>query len=638
MRRVIRINILTLATLVLFLMRSPIFADTPAVGSQRYFCLTSAKGNTSHDAWLNIDPAKYTAVPGDIYVMVRLNNLLTTGDPNLDLDTKVLSSRSNYDTLKSSVGFGKHGATGLVGSANPVPNVANFPVNWHDDLDADKTLDHFWFGMQYVLPSTAGANGTAGGLQQGDFKWAVAVGSSDCHPIKWDPLGYVFDAQTLGVIPGAIITIYDASKTPPTKVPTGAGTGQVATNPFPTLNNGTYSFFTSPGSYQLTVGGNYNGGALKPLVIADPSTVNPNWKTNGYTNLYKSGNTIIEAEGQTVRADIAVNTVGAPAPVLAASTITDVNLFGEGESTLVSGTVTSYSPEAPNVKVVPVYVDPTNPLAEQNGTDNVAINVNGSFSFKTASNMQVGDKTYVLFRLNLVSINPTAYSPSKTNLFISWLKKIKDSLFVVQAAQVTSSVSINPIPSYLEGIARDSNGAVLPSVLVGVYLQGSRVPVYQARSDINGHYVIGSQYIPMLPYEIHITLATGDVLLLSTMDYLKQNVDFHKQNTINSFAKVQTNSVVDTTGVLMVTKTVVTPGSSIGTQSSNIGKKNTSGQTGTQNRTSAINTPSNGASSSSISGMQGVVMVIVVILVLVMIGVGAFIMMKSKQQSSSSQF
>jgi len=51
---------------------------------------------------------------------------------------------------------------------------------------------------------------------------------------------------------------------------------------------------------------------------------------------------------------------------------------------------------------------------------------------------------------------------------------------------------------------------------------------------------------------------------------------------------------------------------------------------------SVSSTPQTGTGGGTTgAGMQGIVMVVVAIIVLIMIGVGAFIMMKSKQQSSS---
>jgi len=624
MSKIFKINIFLLSTLVLSLVLPsffPIFADSAPV--QRFFCL-AAKKNGTHNALLSIDPAKYTAIPGDIYVFVRLNNLLTTGNPTLDSDHNVLGSSSNYDALVKSLELKD---AGLVDSVNPVPSSANLPVDWHDDLNPNKPTAHFWFGMQLVPPTQPVVNGAGGALQQGTFNWAVNAGDSVCASIKWDPLGYVFDAQTLGVIPGAIVTIYDASKTPPVKVPTGPGVGQVATNPFPTLDNGTFSFFTSPGTYSLTIGGKYNGVSL---IIAGPSTVNQNYKADGYTNLYSSDTPIVEAEGQTVRTDIAVNTVGAPAPIPMTPTIEDINIIGAGENTQVSGTVVPYAPDSPTVKVVPVYVEPTT-LAEQNGTDTIPINVNGEFSSLISSSMQVGDETYVINRLDLKNIS-TALRKDSPNAFIAALTKIKDLLFVVHAAQSASSVVINPIPSYLEGIAQDSKGAVLSNVLVGIYLQGSNVSVYQTSSDVNGHYVIGSQYIPILPYEIHLTLANGEVVSLTTMEYLKQNANFHKQNTINSFATVQTNSSINNAGILTVTKTVISPVTA-NTNKSNVGNSKGNGSSGYRNGASQV-TPTGGITTS---GMQGIIMIAVAIMVLLMIGVGAFVMMKSKQSQMPPQ-
>lgn len=594
--------------------------------SQHFFCLAAKNGAGGHDASLSIDTAKYTPIPGEVFVMVRIDSKLTTGNPGLD--DQIFGNHTGYDELKASVGFGAHGNTGVT-TANPVADPSGFPVEWHDDLDADKARDHFWFGMQ-VRPAVQNAdNQGAGALQNGTFDWAVSEGNKDCNSIRWDPLGYVFDAQTLGVIPGAVVTIYDATKTPPVKVPVGVTKGTVAANPYTTLSNGKFSFFTEAGTYSLTVDGTYNG---TPLVMADPSTVNSNYKTAGYTNLYTPGSSIVEAEGQTVRTDILVQTVGAPAPILPPPSLTDVNMIGSGEQVQVSGVVLNYTPESPNAQVIVVYENPTT-LQTQEGTLQVVLDVNGRFKFNTAQALDT-DTTYLISRLDLKILSPVVQNSTLFDRLTSEITSIFNSFFTVHAAS-SVSIAIDPIPSYLEGIAKDNNGVIIPSALVGIYLKGNTKAVYQTKADINGHYVIGSQFIPPLPYEIKLVKVTGEVTKLSTKEYLKQNATYLKTNSINPFSMVKaTTKLNNMTNTLEVTKTVVPQDNT--NQNSNVNSNNslTKGKSNTSSSNPQTDTQQKTIGGGGLgAGLQGIVMVVVVIMVLVMIGVGAFIMMKSKQQT-----
>lgn len=620
---------------------SSVFAEDT---NQQYFCLASTphQGDV-HGADITLDPVKSGAATAGnkMYVLVRIDNLLTTGDPSLD-DKIFGGTHTNYNTLNTTVGFGKHGNTGLVpATANPVADPKNPPLNvyWHDDLDLGVGREHYWFGMQIGNPAAQANNGGNGGVQNGTFAWAADPKNKDCAWIGWDPLGYVFDAKTLGAIPGASVTVYNADLKPPLPLPTGTGVGFVQNNPYLTGANGIFSIFTPEGNYMLKVTGSYKG---QPLVIEDFAAINKGFKNQGYYNLYnlKGVDSVFhEAAGQTVRTDIAVKTVGAPAPtpIIAPPNIIDLNFTGADSSMIVSGKIDPYLPEVSPMKVVPIYIDPTtqqslngDPILPNNPNDPTSISgidANGRFRviIDQVKIDEVNKKSYFIDRLALLGLNETtAQNKGFFGTFIGFFTKIKDS-FTVHAAQ--TNITVNPIPSFLEGITQDSKGKVASSALVGIYIKGSNAPAYQTKSDINGHYVIGSQFIPMLPYDIRITLVTGEVIPLTTMQYLKQNAAYLKQNNINSFATVQTNSSIDSTGTLMITKTVITPiPSTRGT--SNNGSGGGVGSNSTRNATSPT-TPVNGISTS---GMQGVIMVVVALLMLVMIGVGAFIVMKSKQQ------
>jgi hypothetical protein len=602
-----------LATSLAYAQTLPMQNDN--AGSQRFFCLAAVPGG--HDATLSIDPTVYTAIPGvGINVMVRINGSLSTGNPTLD--DQLFGNHNGYTNLQNTVGFGNHGAVGLT-STNPVPDVGNFPVTWHDDLDADKASDHFWFGMQIVPPVAKADNGGAGGQQNGTFDWAVLESNKDCNSIRWDPLGYVFDAQTLGLIQGAVVTIYDAGKTPPAMVPVGPLAGQVATNPYPTTNTGNFSFFTEAGKYILTVEGVYNG---KQIEMADPSTVNAQYAKAGFTNLYKPGSTIVEEEGQTVRTDIAVKTVGAPALVLPPPVLVDINKIGQGENIQLSGQVLNYTPAAPNAKVVVIYTDPITQQTQKAPID-VALDVNGRFLFKAPQVLE-SNPDYLISGIDVEALSSAAKTQTFFDKVNSKIASLFNSLFVVHAAQ-SSAISIDPIPSYLEGITKDANGVILPSAEVGVYLEGNSVPVFKTKSDAQGHYVIGSQFVPPLQYEIRYTTSKGQVIKLSTRDYLKQNAAYFKEKEISPFSLVNATTSFDGTNTLIVTKKEV-PQSSSKTTPPSTRTSGNNNKTSHEEKTTAKTMGVTGL------GTQGIIILVVAVIILLLVGVGVVVVLKSKQQ------
>lgn len=612
------------ATVLTFIMvTGSVIAQEPpppeSKGGQQWFCL-KADRTGGHDASLSVyppgTPGKGSPIPGyPIYVFVKIANKLTTGDPDIDKKPEIFGTDQNYRFLSQNYKFNKGEGDGLKGT-NPRKDETDFPVGWHDDILP--AADHYWYGMQIVEPAGADVD-TGNDLAQkfGTFTFDRLQTDSDCAAIHWDPLGYVFDSETLGPIPGAKVTVFNMATGKPVIVPEGFGTGKVAVNPYYTVDNGGYSFYTDPGDYILTVEGSFNGKLLK---IRDPKTITSTaFSEYGYTNLYNTGDIIHEEAGETVRADIAVETVGAPSPLSKIPMLEDVNVGRAGEKISITGKVTIVPAE-----LVLLYSDPATGMVKE-GIDKPEIDeTSRRFAF-TAD--QIIDETYAFTEVQVRKPQVVGKLPSIVQTVIALFKNIvKD----VEAQSPATSVKIDPIPSYLEGIAYDASGSPLPNVLVGIYLSGSNTPAYQVRTDVEGHYVIGSQYIPTLPYEIRIRKTTGELIRVSTREYLKQNSAFHKANDINSFETVKTESTFNAAGELAITKEVVD------LNEVNEAKKRASSQTGSNSQRSSqsTTTTTTGGIASALSqpGGQGIVMVVVAILVLVLIGVGAFVMMKSKQQ------
>lgn len=610
--------------LTIFVLTGSVFAQEPPPpenkGGQQWFCLKADRAG-GHDATLSVyppgTPGKGSPIPGyPIYVFVKIANKLTTGDPELDKKPEIFSTDQNYQFLSQNYKFNKGEGDGLKGT-NPRKDETDFPVGWHDDILP--AADHYWYGMQIVEPTGQGVD-TGNDLAQkfGTFTFDRLQTDSDCAALHWDPLGFVFDAETLGPIQGVDVTVINAQTGQP--VPEGFGTGKVAINPYITLANGAYSFYTDPGFYKLTLG-KYNG---KQLEIQDPAQVNPNFAQYGYTNLYDlkvNEGRIEEKAGETARVDIAVKTVGAPSPESKIPMLEDVNVGRAGEKISVTGKVTLVPAE-----LVVMYSDPATGVMKAGAEKPEIDETTRRFAF-TAD--QMIDGTFIFAEVQVRKPAVVGKVPSFLQTVVAFFKSfVKD----VEAQSPATSVKIDPIPSYLEGIAYDTNGNPLPNVLVGIYLSGSNTPAYQVRSDIEGHYVIGSQYIPTLPYEIRVRKTTGELIRVSTREYLKQNSEFHKANDINSFETIKTESSFNAAGELAVTKEVVDL-NEVNEAKKRAAGVNSGGRSTTQ---PTNNTGTTGGIAAALSqpGGQGIIMVVVAILVLVLIGVGAFVMMKSKQQQT----
>ena len=100
---------------------------------------------------------------------------------------------------------------------------------------------------------------------------------------------------------------------------------------------------------------------------------------------------------------------------------------------------------------------------------------------------------------------------------------------VVQAA----TINIDPIPTYLEGYAYDSTGAVIANATVGIYLTFSSKPYYETKADDQGYFKISSEHLPRMAYELRYTTPTGVIIKTTTSQFIGQNQQYLTQAKVN---------------------------------------------------------------------------------------------------------
>jgi hypothetical protein len=171
------------------------------------------------------------------------------------------------------------------------------------------------------------------------------------------------------------------------------------------------------------------------------------------------------------------------------------------------------------------------------------------------------------------------------------------------------------MPSYLDGIASDHSGTPIANGTVALYVDGMTEPSVTTTTDDSGHFVISPDSIPPLAYSLVYTSATGVTVPVDTLDFLKQNKTYNAEHNIDPFVSVS-----------------VTPEP---TQAASQNRGMTGVNGGTAQKTSSNFQTIPVAGSGTSGAMQGIIMIVVILLVLGIIGVGAYIMMKTKTQSSS---
>ncbi len=599
---------LTLSMVVLLSSSLVYAADPPAPANsvtQKWFCLKPTRTGT-HESSLAVKDGVTYDTTKPTYVVVKIAYDIGDTNPSADnsgmtagsatLDTHIFNSTDGLNKLVEKLGF----SGGVSKGGNPA---SAFPVEWADDLSktqgGSEARSHFWYGMQEEtpVPTTVPVQGNQGAQQQGTIDWVKSQGkgAADCEFLSWDPFGYVFDAVTHGPIQGVYVQLLTSKTTNGeyTPVPVGIGTGKVPANPVVTNSDGSYKFYVDPGFYKLELLGDAAKSSKKYTIEKDITKIKTGYKEFGYEQIYiaETPEVIQEVAGKVERRDIAIETIGAPAPFSTngpkVQEIFVHSAIQNGEQMIrLSGRV-QFIP----VDLIAIYKDSGNVVVEEKkfslvpGHKYVPQNSTNDRNFDIWTNASSADGKGALSELRVVSKYST---------------KIQ-------------TISIPPMPSYLDGIAYGSSNAPVVGGTVGIYLEGSNKPAYITSTDSVGHFVVTSEWIPSFPYELRYTSATGDTTKVTTTEYLKQNGAYHASKAVQSYSAI----ITDASGKTKNLKTAA-----------NAAKPSGRG-------TDLL--PTTPGQGSITSGTQGIIMLIVVIMMLLMIGVGAFVVMKSKQSQLPPQ-
>lgn len=615
-------------------------------------CLQAAPAG--HTAGLTIKPGSQIMPQGDtdtwIFVCITSPELegtkCTTGDGAID---QQLFDKSDDLTALQGIQT-EEGTTvgGVDGGQNP-PRRTNADgtaftgaVSWSDAYLPG--VIHQWAWVQAANAAGAGGveTGGLGAQQQGTFDFTKLSGdTSKCAKIGWDPRGYVFDAATLNPVGGVQVTLSKGPKGGTfTDVPSGLG----ITNPDTTkplipgkVGNGQYSFYVEPGFYKLRL-------TSANATIADLASVNNAYQDlflskDGKTNIYQKDQEVEEVKGMVAIAHIPV-TVTDPSMLITTLQTLEKGLKNENGQINIFGRV-SHPKSKLLLKIE--YLDEEGKLVVKDEVKTQAINDLGEYD-EYIDQESVDAEGKQLFFQNMdvdFELNPFyttgAFSAKKdSNIFLSVVEKVwrfVSEKISVRAASKTS-FSVKPIPSYIEGVAYDNSGRSIPQAIVGVYTKFSNKPWFVTVADEQGQYKIGSQYLPRFEYELRYKKPTGEIIVVDTSTFIKQNVKFFVSEGIKPYEQKKSSATEDYAAQVKVSEVVketdlaamAKVGSSKGTGLSK------SGSGGINNMSSTEVTPATQTGAGTAG--PGAMMIAVVIFILVLLGAGAFVMMKSKQVST----
>lgn len=408
-----------------------------------------------------------------------------------------------------------------------------------------------------------GNNGNVGGQQQGDLPFPSPTNVPPpstivpgCTEVIWDPEGRVFDAKTLEPIAGARVVLsrkhktgspaacangtivgdtnIDKTCTPATSDWREVPPSSALKNPQFTKADGQFNFFVGADRfYQLDV---TMAGYTFP--IASVSEVNPLYSWKGpdgvamYRQLYTATNREIYQVAKTEHRDIPIIATGASATSKIVASLFPVST-PDGKW-VVTGTVSH------PLATIEVYTkDPTTGQKKK---------LVGTYSADSRGrvNISLNQKTLAPDVLGIIEVKPFDYTrgqaAANTNSNVLGV--------LAQANSPTSSsaisMTVEPIPTYLEGFAYDSTGKIIPYAKVGVYLSYSKNAFYQTMTNSDGSFRIASEYLPNTQFSIRFTDPQGKVNNVTTSQFIVQKskqVPLSTTATFNPFASVAATQV-----------------------------------------------------------------------------------------------
>lgn len=552
MRKITDILFLMVLTIFCILLPSSVKAQTTPAGaepSQRWVCLEPQPctrtfieqggncpgGVASHRFVIgeSSDPLS-RPLKGDgnkIYVFQCIvsddGRTCTTGNPAVDKEALGVQNE-NFAQLRQKYQYEFLGFRQGQGATAPNPvvlsNNSTFgPYSW-----TSKTPSHLpsiWLALNLVTEEEQGEQQNTGNnktQQQAQLNFERVA--NNCKIQSFDPYGIVFDSQTLEPIPQANVelSVKDGDKF--RRVTTNDTPG--ITNPFITNADGLFSFVVPDGTYKLSLS---NATILENA--SDSSALHPNF-SKIYSDIYKPDEEIVQV-GKIQHRDIPVATKGTNNPVKVISR--DVVLDAGSRQMSITGKVSH-----PCTKI--------NAYSKKNNArfklvKSVSADKTGNFTLSIDQaafepTEVFGELEYQKVDLRTVESCGAANVAAQSfwNKMIGFIKNI--NIIPVANAQESVSQSIDPIPTYLEGVAYDKAGKPIPNATVGIYLTFSDRPYYQTTADEKGMFRISSSHIPAMPYSLKYKTVTGAIIEKTTTEFITQNSSYIEEKKVALYANV----------------------------------------------------------------------------------------------------
>lgn len=519
-------------------------ATAPAL-QKKWFCFEESRAG-GHTVGLKVKAngsADERPLPNhDTYIIECISTdagqICTSANDAID---QQIYGQSNRQVLANKIGYKFEGLKTVDGKTVTQPLKSdvggNLPeLRWQDSTPQSHTRRWLGLNLFETLPTVEMGQG---GEQLGTFDFETA--QKKCASFAWDPYGRVFDSNTLEPLKGMSVTLLKERENgifsyvnpyDPEDVPGGA-----LINPIVTQEDGQFTFVVPDGTYKLSVQG-------AGYTFPNKSTVNANYSTL-YSDIYPSqtGVEIVQA-GAIQHRDIPVDAVGQsqvnPIKIMEYSYQSDLvsSVIIEGRVSHPLAVINLYSviPNAANPEVTTRYRLISTVTANKLGVFSATVDQS---IFDTEVKETFGEVEATKSNLTVGAV--------KTNLLDKAIVFFRNLLVRGVSAQTTTSstIKLEPIPTYLEGFAYDAQGEVIPNAKIGIYLNFSAKPYYETTADEKGYFKISSDFIPFMPYKLRYSSPAGALVTVSTVKFLADNDGYIKENKVDPFTPIYADPKVN---------------------------------------------------------------------------------------------
>ncbi len=424
-------------------------------------------------------------------------------------------------------------------------------LEWQQKNSFHETLNWF-YAVGYFTPvvvTDVPLDGSSPKVSDQKFKKSNEV---KVVKYRFDPYGYVFDAQTLE--PLINVPVYLFEKWQPTvtspAVPVLGFYNKLSDNNIGvapiqnTLSTGSFAFVVADGTYALDVlpvdpsqtvayatrassalvnasesgivrGARLDKGVYKVFVTVDEKS------KELYTELYPKAlspiEDIMQNNGKIQRRDLPVTAskIGA-SPTRALAIINDTNVRNNDSGLYVFGTVSH--PYTLVEAVIDGVVQPINTRATIDGTWGITI-----------PSETIKSQSVVTVKLT----KPTFYS--------SVLGVSTDADLVVAQGDGLE-ISIPIMPQYIDAVAKDTSGKALSLTEVRVIDETNGQITYSTTTDATGRYVIPPHGLPS--YRYRVEYGTGATLrVVKTTNILAENKEYLTAKSVDLFSALEAQKV-----------------------------------------------------------------------------------------------